>query len=136
MRIPTGLARLDHALGGGLPLGVTVLSGAPDSCKSLLGNTICAWNNGINIFTAGNPDSFVYYPDGVFVPYSGEACFELAYDAIRGGAKFVLIDSLAGISSVADNAKLRFRSSAPTQRLLFNGLKELDSVAQSRGAAI
>lgn len=127
---------MDGVLGGGLPLGVTVLSGEPDSCKSLLGNSICAWNDGVSIFTTGNPDPYAQYENGVFVPSTGEACFELAFDAIKSGARLVLIDSLAGVASAADNAKFRFRSSAATQRLLFHGLKELDFAGQSRGAAI
>lgn len=140
---PTRIYRLDYALGGGLPPGITMLWGNSGSGRTLFGlNLLKTVERGALIHLSGQPDLHqirtAWKDDAtVFLPESGEAALSLAYDLVDNGCKAVVLDSLPGLQATSSfHASFRKFDYTGTKHLLLHGFGELGRLAVARGATI
>jgi hypothetical protein len=140
---PTRIHRLDYALGGGLPPGITMLWGNSGSCRTLFGlNLLKTVERGALIHLSGQPDlhqiETAWRADApLFLPENGEAALSIAYDLVDNGCKVVVLDSLPGLqASSSFHAGFRKFDYIGTKHLLLHGFGELGRLAMARGATI
>jgi len=146
-RLSTGSALLDTALGGGLPSGVCEVYGEPASGKtSLLLSTareaLRSGRDAVMIYTDGYPDKPFWLKACrgdllVSLPTTTENAFNVAYQSIINGARFVGIDSITNLESSSNYGKPIYESSQRANVLaMIDGIERLRDGLRKRDGVV
>lgn len=142
----TGSPLLDLSLGGGLPTGVIEVYGGPSSGKTSLALSIAR-----EAFLEGSPTVFINQesrasPDYIrshvsscvyAAPRHGEAAIETAYQALRAGAKVVVIDTTDAIVPLSElELAVGSRTPLAQKRLIYHGFKVLSEECKRQDSIV
>jgi recombination protein RecA len=152
-RISTGILTLDMMLGGGLPLGrIVELFGIESGGKSTIALMMCkaVQEQGFDTVLIDlertlerdlfenigvNPDMFLHLN-----PVYGEEAIDMVLDAAEGGAKLIIVDSLAMLEPKAAQIKIDKDSEAMSMAALpgmMNRLKgKITTTIEKTGACL
>lgn len=145
VRYSTGIPLLDDKLGGGVPVGLTLVHGADSTGKTCLALSIInelEGSYGALIDLEAKCDTgFLKKAVGRDLVYgrptSGEAAIEVAYTALRNGVKVVCLDTLDAMLPVSEiNMKVGSREPFAQKRLVYHAAAVLGRLALRMDAAV
>ena len=139
MTYPTGIPLLDDILGGGIPIGLTIVHGEESCGKTCLALSVLsgAVSGYIDLESRADP-KFIsrIAPETIHAyPTSGESAVEVAYAMLNKGVRVVCLDSVEMMVPVSEvNRQIGDWEPYAQKRLVSHGLITLRNKAKENGA--